>query len=293
MTKAKKKNNVPVLLRIVRTLFPILEKVLPFVSDRIFRMVFYFPLRYPTPEREQEIARLGTEFSVKVGEKTIRGRHWGDPSNPWILLVHGWAGRATQFRKFIPALEKEGYFVVGPDGPAHGRSDGRSTSIPEFYQMFLALYQKFGIPAGIITHSFGGAAILYAAMNGLPVSRLVNIASPSIGDEILKTFLRAINGSWASAERFKKYVVRLTGKTFDEFTAIHAVQHLPKPIELMLVNDIDDTDVVFRSAEELIKVYPSATLYQTKGLGHNRILKDEEVITQVVRFIRKGGNNRP
>lgn len=292
MTKTrKKKNNVPLLLRVVRALFPVLEKVAPFLSDRIFRLVFYVPLRYGTPEREQEIAREGVEFTLRVGDKTIRGRHWGDPANPWILLVHGWAGRATQFRKFIPVLLENGYFVVGPDGPAHGQSDGRATSIPEFHQMFLALFRQFGTPAGIITHSFGGAAILYAAMNGLPVTRLVNIASPSIGDEILKTFLRAINGSWSSAERFKKYVIRKTGKPFDEFTALYAVRHLPKPIELMVISDEDDTDVVFRSAEELVRAYPSALLYRTKGLGHNRILKDEQVIARAVDFLRHGRNN--
>lgn len=287
----KKKNNVPVLLRVIRNLFPVLERVAPFLSDRLFRMVFYVPLRYRTPEREQEVARQGTEFSLAVADKTIRGRMWGDASRPWVLLVHGWAGRATQFRKFIPVLLEKGFCVIGPDGPAHGQSDGRVTSIPEFHQMFVAVYQKFGEPAGIITHSFGGAAMLYAAMNGLPVKRLVNIASPSIGDEILKTFLRAINGSWKSAERFKKYVIKRTGKTFDEFTALYAVQHLPKPVELLVINDEEDTDVVFRSAEELLKVYPTAVLHRTRGLGHTRILKDEAVIALAVDFILMGRNN--
>ena len=125
-------------------------------------------------------------------------------------------------------------------------------------------------------------------MHGLPVKRLVNIASPSIGDEILKTFLRAINGSWQSAERFKKYVVKKTGKSFDDFTALHAVRHLPKPIDLLVINDELDTDVVFRSAEELLKAYPSARLYRTSGLGHTRILRDEGVIHETIEFISSG-----
>lgn len=275
------------MLRIVRFLFPVLERVAPFMADRIFRMVFYVPLRYPFPEKEQEVANQGNEFSLSVGEKTIRGRQWGDPARPYIFLVHGWAGRATQFRKFIPPLLEKGYSIIGPDGPAHGRSEGRVTSIPEFHEMFKSIFQKFGEPAGIITHSFGGAAMLYSAMNGLPVRKLVNIASPSIGDEILKTFLRAINGSWSSAERFKKYVIRRTGKPFEEFTACYAVQHLPAPIDLLVINDTEDTDVVFRSAEELLKVYPSATLYKTTGLGHTRILKDEQVIARTIEFISR------
>lgn len=283
----RKKDNTPYILRVVRVLFPILERVAPFLSDRIFRMVFYVPLRYPTPDREKEVEREGVAFSLSVAGKTIRGNQWGDPSHPYILLVHGWAGRATQFRKFIPVLIARGYRVIGPNGPAHGNSEGRVTSIPEFEGMFKAIFLKFGEPAGVITHSFGGAAMLYSIMNGLPVKKLVNIASPSIGDEILKTFLRAINGSWTSAERFKKYVIRRTGKPFDEFTALYAVKRLPHPIDLMVVNDEQDTDVVFRSAEELTKAYPSAKLMRTTGLGHNRILKDEQVIKSVVDFIAR------
>ncbi len=281
----RKKNTIPLLLRIVRSIFPVLEQVAPFVADRIFRMVFYVPLKYPLPEKETETEKMGQVFTLSLNGKTIRGHQWGNPKMPYVLLVHGWAGRATQFRKFIPALVDRGYLVIGPDGPAHGRSEGRATSIQEFEQMFWAIFEKFGEPAGIITHSFGGAAMMNAAMHGFSIKKLVNIAAPTIGDEILLTFLKAINGSWRSAERFKKYVIRRTGKQFDDFTAIYAVQRLPKPIDLLLINDVDDKDVVFRSAEELLKVYPSARLYKTTGLGHTRILRDEQVIATAVEFI--------
>jgi len=280
-----KKKREPFLLRMVRAAFPIFERVAPFISDRIFRMVFYVPLKYPVPDKEREIEEEAVTSQLDVNGKSIVVRTWGDLSNPYVLLVHGWAGRATQFRKFIPVLLQKGFCVIGPDGPGHGRSDGKTTSIPEFDQMFRAIYQKYGEPVGIITHSFGGAAILYSAMNGLPIRRLVNIASPSIADEILKTFLRAINGSWKSAERFKKYVIRRSGKPFEEFTASYAIQHLPNPIDLLVINDTEDKDVVYRSAEEIIRVYPSAELYSTTGLGHTRILRDDKVIARSVDFI--------
>ena len=137
----------------------------------------------------------------------------------------------------------------------------------------------------MVTHSFGGAATLFSAMNGLPVRKLINIASPSLADEILKTFLRPINGSWLSAEKFKNFVKRRTGKEFEEFSALHTIQHLPGPIDLLVVQDEDDTNVIFLHAEELLKVYPSARLLKTTGLGHSRILKDENVIARCVDFI--------
>jgi esterase/lipase len=40
------------------------------------------------------------------------------------VLVHGWAGRATQFRRVCWPLLKEGFQVV-TDGPAHGKLKGK------------------------------------------------------------------------------------------------------------------------------------------------------------------------
>ncbi|MBL7863899.1 MAG: alpha/beta fold hydrolase [Cyclobacteriaceae bacterium] len=281
----KKKNNIPLIIRVVQTAFPVLERWAPFLADRVFRLVFYVPARYPVPAKEKDFAATGRNIEVLVNGKTIRGQEWGDASKPYVLLVAGWAGRATQFRRFVPPLMQMGYRVIGPDGPAHGQSDGIKTSIMEYDTMLQKIFEKFGQPTAIITHSFGGAAVLYAAMNGLPVDKLVNIASPSIADEILKTYLRAINGSWKSAERFKKFVIKKTGKSFEEFTALHAVQHLPKPVDLLMIMDEEDADVVFRNAIELMKAYPLAQLYKTSGLGHTRILKDDQVIAKALEFI--------
>jgi hypothetical protein len=120
---------------------------------------------------------------------------------------------------------------------------------------------------------------------GLPVKKLINIASPTIGDEIIDTYLRAINGSWKSGNYFKQYMVRTFGKTFDEFSSLHFIRHLPNPLKLLLVYDEDDKEVFIRHAEELIKIYPSAKLIRTQGLGHTRILKDDAVIETCFRFV--------
>lgn len=283
--KKRNSSNLPWMLRATQWAFPRLERWAPFLAQRIFRLVFYFPLKYRVPDKEKECEKSAQIFSLSVDAKKIQGYSWGEESKPYVLLVHGWAGRATQFRKFIQPLRDAGFRVVGFDGPAHGKSDGVTTSILDFEKVLQTIFQRLGVPRAVITHSFGGAAALYAIMHGLPIARLINIASPSIADEILKTYLRAINGSWKSAEKFKKFVVKKTGKTFEEFTALYAVQRLPQPIDLMVVQDENDEDVLMVNADELLKVYPSAKLLKTSGLGHTRILKDEEVVRACVNFI--------
>jgi fermentation-respiration switch protein FrsA (DUF1100 family) len=147
-------------------------------------------------------------------------------------------------------------------------------------------HERFN-PAGIIAHSFGGAACIYACTQGLPLKKLVTIASPSIGDEVVNTYLRAINGSAPTGNAFKKYVAETYGKTFDEFSSLYLVKHLPHPLPLLIVQDEDDTEVIPRHATELKAAYPSAILYQTSGLGHTRILRDEKVIARSIDFLRQ------
>ncbi len=281
---ARKKNKLPLLLRLVQWAFPILEQYFPPLARRLFITIFFSPLNYSVPEKEKATEKEAEKFTVRIHGKKIQCYAWG--SGPTVLLVHGWAGRATQFRSIIPALVREKYRVIGFDGPAHGNSDGRSTSILEFEETFREIYAATGTPVAIIAHSFGGSAVLYAAMNGLEVKKLINIASPTIGDEIIATYLRRINGSPATGEYFKKYILETTGRSFDEFAALYSVRNLPEPLDLLLVHDENDPEVSISHAYEMIKVYPRAMLYQTQGLGHTRILRDEGVVRKCLSFIK-------
>jgi hypothetical protein len=128
---------------------------------------------------------------------------------------------------------------------------------------------------------------MYSAMNGLAVKKLIMIASPSIGDEIIDTYLRAINGSWTTGNFFKKYILQRYGKPFEQFTIQYFSKHVKQETQMLLVYDEDDKEVKPVHAYEIQKNYPKAELLMTKGLGHTRILKDEAVIAECVTFIRK------
>jgi esterase/lipase len=273
----------------VRWFFPVLEKTIPYLAHQYFIRIFFTPLKYKTPEKELVWEDKAQKFSVLAMGKRIQCYSWG--KGPVIILIHGWAGRATQFRKFIEAFTELGYRVVGFDGPAHGKSEGKKTNIDEFYEALRSIYKVTGEPVAIICHSFGGSAALFSAKEGLAVRKLINIASPTIGDEIINTYLRAINGSKSTGDFFKNYVMKQTGKTFDDYTSLNFIQHIKQDLSLLLVHDEDDKEVYLKHAEALKEVYPAANLLVTKGLGHTRILKDESVVANVVTFVREGRLN--
>lgn len=279
------KKQIPLALRLVRWFFPKLEVVSSKLAVEYFDTIFFSPLRYKAPEKEQECEKLAIMVEIIANGMKIQTYTWGEAGKPYILLMHGWAGRATQFRKFIPEFVAAGYQLVGFDGPAHGRSSGKRTTIIEFETALKMVVARWGEPAGVIAHSFGGGALLYAIMNGLPVKRLINIASPTMADEIIKSYLRAVNGSWKTGLKFKELILKKYNRNFEEFTAIYFIEHI-KNLELMLVHDEGDTDVPIIQAEKLAEKYPVKFL-RTSGLGHNRILKDDAVIKACLDFIKK------
>ena len=284
MTK-KKKDHTPFALKVIRLAYPVAEKIAPAIAHRYAINLFFTPYHYAMPEKEKEFLLTAEEFSVVASGKKVQAYAWGQ--GPVVILLHGWAGRAGQFRKFIPELVKNNFRAIAFDGPAHGNSEGKKTSIIEFEAAFHKIIDQVGQPVAVIAHSFGGVASIYSIRNGLPVLKLINIASPTIGEDIITGFVKTINASPATGEAFKTYVLKTFHKSFEEISAINLIRHLPHELRLLLVHDEDDKEVSIHHPLALQEVYPTAQVLKTSGLGHNRILKDESVIQKCVEFIRK------
>ena len=283
-----KKVKVPLALRFVRWIFPKLEKYSPPLAIRLFVQLFFTPLHYGFPDKEIAWIIKSNKKKLVCAGKNIWVYSWGDESKPIVLFVHGWAGRGTQFRYFFPELIKAGYRVIAFDGPAHGKSDGKRTTIIEFVEALKKIVDVFGKPQAVICHSFGGVATLMGIVNGLDVRRQINIGSPSIGNEIIKTFLKAVNGSWSTGESFRNYMVKKYGHSFDEFSGEHFIRQI-NDLDLLLIHDEKDKEVPMIHANRVKELYPNAILHRTSGLGHTRILKDEVVIQTCLKFIQRDG----
>lgn len=282
----ERKIKLPFTLRAIQWLYPKLERFIPSLAYRLFVQIFFTPFNFEAPVKEKKAETFGSRFTFTVANKKIQGYRWGTEGRI-ILLIHGWAGRATQFRRFIKPLLTAGYQVVGFDGPAHGNSQGISTNLLEFEECLKNIYQLIGKPEAIIAHSFGGPVSLVSAMHGLPVKTVITIASPNIADDIVNSYAKVIGGSEKSVAYFKEEVIRRTGKPFYEFSSLYAIQQIKKPINLMLVYDENDREISLEHPKALLDVFPSAKYIQTSGLGHNRILRDDQVISQIVTFINQ------
>lgn len=280
--KKKSKIKMPLLFRIIRWVFPKLELILPNLAGKLAKRLFFHPFRFKTPEGEIVWQNQAKKDHILVAGKKVITMSFGE-GEP-VILSHGWSGRGTQFWKFIEVFTSNGFQVITYDAPAHGQSTGRETSVIEFAEVIRQLSDKYK-PEILIGHSLGGVASLLAITQGVSVKNLVMIGSPSVPEYLISEFLERINGTQQSFKHIKEYVHQRTGRSFEDFMVSNLLNNVSN-LNLLVVHDENDKEVPFVHALKTKEKYPEARLYKTKGLGHNRILKDQQVVEDVMRFTK-------
>lgn len=200
-----------------------------------------------------------------------------------VLLVHGWAGRGTQMFKFAEALFAAGFTVISFDAPAHGRSTGKRTLMPEFIASILQLEKEFGPFDYAIGHSLGGMSLLNAVSRGLKLKKLVAIGSGDVIQDIIDEFVVQLElkkeiGRIMTAEFEKK-----SSETMHSYSSFVAAQNIRIPV--LIVHDQNDREVLVSRAHHISKYLTNGTLLITTGLGHRKILASADIIEKVLAFI--------
>ncbi len=267
-----------VLWRISQTLTKrILEK--PFFSPRAYR---------PTPSENLRL-ETGRRFQVHVNGKDIAC--WQLGHGPGILFVHGWNGRGIQFHPFFDLLMTAGYSAVIFDAPAHGESQGRTTSgfeIAETVRTMLNHDNGLDIQ-GIIAHSLGASAVIMAlskqdfcpnAVLIAPALKLKEILYGTFDNHgIPKVVYRSIIAEIEDA----------LGYNLEEDNPHLLVKGLKS--ELLIVHDREDRTVPYEDSEEVSKKCSNVTLHTTEGLGHKRVLTDRFVLDLAVSYFDRSGTS--
>ncbi|MBR0669153.1 alpha/beta hydrolase [Roseomonas hellenica] len=94
----------------------------------------------------------------------------GDPSNPALLLLHGFPSSSRTFRGVIPGLARVAH-VVAPDLPGHGQSDVLPT----------ASFAAFaGAIAELLDHLAIGRRFIYLHDSGAPVGLRIAMHAPEL-----------------------------------------------------------------------------------------------------------------
>jgi len=219
-------------------------------------------------------------FDLEVAGERLSAWAWG--TGPVVLLVHGWEGRGSQMGAFARPLVDAGFRVITFDGPGHGVSTGKTSSVPQFAEAIAVLAERVGPVHGIVTHSFGGAATGWAARQVPLADRLVFIAPP--GDlNLYVTFFADLLGL---SPQVRRHMVSLLERRFDiQWDEVRYATLTPiDGIDLLVIQDRDDQESPFSNGVDVWDAWSGSRLHATSGLGHRRILRDAEVVRQVFDF---------
>ena len=262
-----------------------LQAISPQLVTRFAARLFITPIKHKIPKRELEMDRQSQQQFLKIPTigKEIMVYQYGDSPNK-ILLVHGWSGRGTQLVKFAESFLKAGYATVSFDAPAHGKSTGKTTLMPEFIASILEVEKQFGPFLGAVGHSLGGMSLINAMGSGLKLQRLVIIGSGDIVQDIMDEFVSKLNLKAKISTLLRLHFERKSKQTMDSYSAYISARKITIPV--LVIHDVDDSEVPVKSARHIVENLPNGELMLTHNLGHRKILGNKEVIFKTLEFIK-------
>ena len=208
---------------------------------------------------------------------------WGSIDSPAVLLAHGWGGYAAQLRAFVFPLLRAGFRVIAYDQPAHGISGGRLTGLPDFADVMAEVAWHHGEVQAVIAHSLGGAAAALAVARGL---RLVSVVTVSPPADLVGYSRRFARWHWIpepARRAMQAAIEERYGVRWEELELARLAPRLGA--RALVIHDRDDRVVPWTQGASFAHQWPGARLLSTDGLGHRRILEDQEVTRAAADFI--------
>ncbi len=234
--------------------------------------------------RRPQGGRLGREVArhrLDGGEVVL---HAASPfsGGPRVLLVHGWNAAAADWAPLARRLAARGMDVYAVDLPGHGRARGRTSSLPRFVRALERIDREHGPFDVWIGHSMGGNAALTLLARGARARRLVLLGALVRPAWALRGFARAFGLTPAATETYLQEIERSESMALAEVDAECNAPQVAAPT--LLVHDAHDRVIPLAHGEALARRLPDATLLRTEGLGHRRLLGDDDVARRIAEF---------
>ena len=266
----------------------VFARLLQFISHKLVVIfaskLFVTPINFKTPKREIAMDESSQKRFLFIPEinKNIHILSYGF-SDKKVLLAHGWSGRRTQLFMIANKLLEKGFMVVSFDAPAHGKSSGRTTNMIEYIKTITAINKEFGPFESAIGHSFGGMAIVNTNANKEMFKTIVTIGAGDKIEDIISNFIRDLGLKRIISKKLIQYLQKKWQINISNF-ALHKIVKKNKTPTLV-VHDEKDNDVDVSCAHNIKENLINGSILISNGLGHTRILRDQNIINKTINFI--------
>lgn len=250
--------------------------------------IFSTPYRKPRPVAPP-IFKKSKEVKLKVNGLNLYGYCWHSDRENKILILHGFESRAYNFERYVQPLINAGFGVYAMDAKAHGKSEGKTITVPEYVDMLRELEKQKGLFSGYLAHSFGGLAIsLYKEETKDQDAKIVLIAPATETSSAINLFVSFFRLSEAMKSGLNDYIYKRSGNPTEYYSIKRAMKNISNPV--LWIHDENDDITPLEDVTSLFNLRPDNIEFMiTKGLGHRKIYKDNKVQKKTISFLI-GGN---
>jgi pimeloyl-ACP methyl ester carboxylesterase len=225
-----------------------------------------------------------TPWAQRAGPTQIHGYTTG--RGPTVVLVHGWAGRAADWRHLAADLAEAGHRVVVPDLPAHGATRGARTNL---FELSEALGQVLAEerPVAVVAHSLGFPTTMLALAHVAEVPPAIVALAPGRRlDQAVSRFALRARLETKLADELRRVIEERFGR--DVWSELDVDRSLPSlRARGLVIHDTDDDEVPLDDARAIAARWPGAALITTTGLGHRRVVRDGSVRAVIVGWLQE------
>jgi pimeloyl-ACP methyl ester carboxylesterase len=274
------------MLKLMRFYFKWLSMLTPGLSSSLAIKIFYTPQKSKQSPAELESEQAGQKCFFPTSQGKLKTIFWQgeQKSSKTVLLAHGWGGRGTQLYRFIKPLLKY-YNIVTFDGPAHGESPGKVTTLPKYALALAEICKEFKV-SHVIAHSFGGAAVGVAiAKYAARIERIALISPPLSVENVVNNFCRHLSIPSKLAEKIHKKMEnrKWHNKIRTDFSFMTLGPQIKNPV--LIFHSRDDQYVHYADGKLTSEYLLDAELVTLDGLGHYRPISNSKVIAKTIEFI--------
>jgi pimeloyl-ACP methyl ester carboxylesterase len=266
------------------------------LNDMLWQLICYSPKMPPRFQQEQ-VLNEAEKFNLKVKDEyfakkelVFNGFKWGN-GNRKLLITHGWGSKAADFMEIINALKKiDDLEIIAFDAPGNGSSEGDLSNLLLFINAIKAITFRYGQPDILIGHSLGAMANVIAILEmKISASLLISLAPLIRLKENFEYSMSTVGISQTAQANFLKSFEEKFNKPASFYNLIDWYP-FDEQVKHWLAYDENDQISTYGYLKEFLSANPFIKSQNYDGVGHERIIKSEMVINDLVEMVKTNLN---
>lgn len=265
----------------------------PVSNGMLFDLICY-PPKMPPRLHQERLLEKAEKRSFSIFDKEFSGQDlkfnvftWGSGKHK-ILLTHGWGSKAADLSELIIALlEVPDTEIIAFDAPGNGSSEAPLSNLILYVGAIKEILAQKGNPAIFIGHSLGAMANIISIRDLNITPGAVISITPLI--RLKENFIATLNSADVKPS--------VQNSFFEEFEQLFGVEasyfnldtlYNPKlNFPHFIAYDENDLIAPYSYLSEFMTTYPNVQSKAYPSAGHEKILRNQAVIEDIIDFINK------